>query len=96
MGGLRATSHLPVFKFTVMFFKKKKKNPFQQQTGGNHYQGLSITPIEYAMANKLDACQFSVVKYITRFRDKNGLEDLKKAKDFIDMLIYSEYGKEDE
>ena len=41
------------------------------------------------MKNGLDACQFSVVKYITRFRDKNGLEDLKKAKDFIDMIINS-------
>lgn len=66
----------------------------KQQTGGSHYQDLKITPIEYAMANKLDACQFSVVKYITRFRDKNGLEDLMKAKDFIDMLITSEYGNQ--
>jgi hypothetical protein len=75
--------------------KKKKmensKNTFKKQTGGTHYQGLAITPVEYAMKNKLDACQFSVVKYVTRFRDKNGLEDLKKAKDFIDMLIESEY-----
>ena len=67
---------------------------YKQQTGGTHYQNLKITPIEYAMANKLDACQFSVVKYITRFRDKNGLEDLMKAKDFIDMLIASEYGNQ--
>jgi len=66
-------------------------NVYKQQTGGSHYQNLKITPIEYAMENKLDACQFSVVKYITRFRDKNGLEDLMKAKDFIDMLIASEY-----
>lgn len=67
---------------------------YKQQTGGTHYKNLKITPIEYAMENKLDACQFSVVKYITRFRDKNGLEDLMKAKDFIDMLITSEYGNQ--
>lgn len=67
---------------------------YKQQTGGSHYHNLKITPIEYAMENKLDACQFSVVKYITRFRDKNGLEDLMKAKDFIDMLIASEYGNQ--
>lgn len=70
---------------------KNEEDAFKQQTGGSHYQGLAITPIEYAMKNGLDACQFSVVKYITRFRDKNGLEDLKKAKDFIDMIIKSEY-----
>lgn len=69
------------------------KDAFKQQTGGTHYQNLKITPVEYAMKNGLDACQFSVVKYITRFREKNGLEDLKKAKDFIDMLIAFEYGE---
>lgn len=65
---------------------------YKQETGGTHYLGLAITPVEYAMRNRLDACQFSVVKYVTRFRDKGGKEDLEKAKDFIDMLINSEYG----
>jgi len=74
---------------------ENSENTFKKQTGGTHYKGLAITPAEYAMKNKLDACQFSVVKYVTRFRDKNGLEDLKKAKDFIDMLIESEYPTND-
>lgn len=65
---------------------------YKQETGGTHYLGLAITPVEYAMRNRLDACQFSVIKYVTRFRDKGGKEDLEKAKDFIDMLINSEYG----
>lgn len=60
---------------------------------GQHYAKCKIQPIDYAMANELDACQFSVVKYVTRFRDKNGLEDLKKAKHFIDLLIQFEYGE---
>ena len=57
------------------------------QEGGTHYKKYAIQPIEYIHANKLDFFQGSVVKYITRFRDKNGLEDLKKAKHFIDLLI---------
>lgn len=65
---------------------------YKQETGGTHYLGLAITPVEYAMRNRLDACQFSVIKYVTRFREKGGKEDLEKAKDFIDMLINSEYG----
>lgn len=69
---------------------------YKQETGGTHYLGLAITPVEYAMRNRLDACQFSVVKYVTRFRDKGGKEDLEKAKDFIDMLINSEYGMKGE
>lgn len=66
-------------------------NVYKQQHGGTHYQNMKITPIEYAMANKLNACEFSVVKYVSRHRLKNGKEDLLKAKDFIDMLIKYEY-----
>lgn len=66
-------------------------NVYRQQHGGTHYQGMKITPIEYAMANNLNACEFSVVKYVSRHRLKNGKEDLLKAKDFIDMLIKYEY-----
>lgn len=68
-------------------------NVYRQQHGGTHYQNMKITPIEYAMANNLNACEFSVVKYISRHRLKNGKEDLQKAKDFIDMLIKYEYGE---
>ena len=67
---------------------------FKTQIDGNHYSKLAIQPMQYSMANKLDACQHSVVKYITRFRDKGGVSDLEKAKHVIDMLIEFEYGAE--
>jgi hypothetical protein len=57
------------------------------QIGGDHYSKLKIQPMEYSMANGLDPCQHNVVKYVTRFRDKNGIEDLKKAIHVIQMLI---------
>lgn len=69
-------------------------SPLKKQYGGNHYKSLAIEPVEYAFKNNLDFFQGNVVKYITRFRDKNGLEDLKKAKHFIDLLIQFEYGEE--
>ena len=59
----------------------------QMQVGGNHYLKLAIQPVEYAMANKLDACQANIVKYVTRFREKNGIEDLRKAQHYIELLI---------
>ena len=64
----------------------------ETQIGGDHYKELSIQPIEYILANKLGFCEGNVIKYITRYKSKNGLEDLKKAKHYIDMLIenYSE------
>jgi hypothetical protein len=57
------------------------------QTGGSHYKDLKIQPVEYIHANGLGFCEGSVIKYITRWRAKNGIEDLKKAKHFIDLLI---------
>ena len=57
------------------------------QIGGDHYKSMPIQPMEFSMANKLDACQHTAIKYITRFRTKGGVEDLLKAKHVIDMLI---------
>ena len=66
---------------------------FKTQIDGNHYSKLAIQPMQYSMANKLDACQHTIIKYVTRFRDKNGRVDLEKAKHVIDMLIAIEYGE---
>lgn len=57
------------------------------QVGGSHYKDMAIQPMEYSMANQLDACQHTAIKYITRFREKGGIQDLEKAKHVIDMLI---------
>lgn len=57
------------------------------QTGGSHYKDRAIQPIEYIAANKLNFCEGSIVKYITRWRDKNGFEDLQKIKHYVDLLI---------
>lgn len=59
----------------------------ETQVGGDHYKDMAIQPMEYSMANKLDACQHTAIKYITRFREKGGIQDLEKAKHVIDMLI---------
>lgn len=63
------------------------------QVGGDHYKDMPIQPMEYSMANGLDACQHTAIKYITRFRQKGGLQDLEKAKHVIDMLIEFERKK---
>ena len=61
-----------------------------RQVGGDHYKKLKIQPMKYSMANGLDACQHTIIKYVTRFRDKGGIQDLEKAKHVIDMLIQFE------
>lgn len=57
------------------------------QIGGSHYKNMPIQPMQYSMANELDACQHTIIKYVTRFREKGGAQDLEKAKHVIDMLI---------
>lgn len=56
-----------------------------------HYKTKKIEPIEYIQANELDFFEGNVVKYITRYKEKNGLEDLKKAKEYIDLIIKYKY-----
>ena len=75
--------------------QNNKENAMEKQVGGYHYKKYAIQLMEYAFRNHLDPLQFSVVKYITRFRDKKGKEDLEKAKHCIDMLIELEYGIEE-
>ena len=46
-----------------------------------------ISPFEYIKANNLDFFEGNIIKYITRYKEKNGLEDLIKAKTYLDELI---------
>ena len=57
-----------------------------KQVGGSHYE-TPIQPIEYIEANSLGFHEANVVKYITRYKAKNGLEDLQKAKWYLERLI---------
>ena len=59
----------------------------QDQVGGSHYKGMKIQPMRYSMANGLNACQHTAIKYITRYKEKGGIEDLRKAIHCIELLI---------
>ena len=59
----------------------------EKQVSGGHYKSLSIQPIEYIHANGIPFAEGSVIKYVTRWRDKGGLADLEKAKHFLELLI---------
>jgi|TARA_B110000977_G_C10638616_1_gene323140 hypothetical protein len=60
------------------------------QIGGSHYKDLEIQPIDYILGNSLGYAEGNVVKYVSRWRDKGGIEDLRKAKHYIDFLIAHE------
>ncbi len=51
-----------------------------------HYQG-DIEPLDFIHAQKLGWCEANVVKYVTRWKRKNGVQDLLKAKFYLEYLI---------
>ena len=63
------------------------------QVGGDHYKNLAIQPAEYIYANNMGFFEGNVLKYISRWKQKNGIADLQKAKHYIDLLIELESKK---
>lgn len=57
------------------------------QVGGSHYKDLPIQPVEFIERNNLGFCAGNVIKYVCRYKNKNGIEDLKKAKHYLELLI---------
>ena len=57
------------------------------QVGGNHYQQFVIQPVEFCYKNNIPYLEATAIKYLCRWREKNGIEDLEKAKHYIDLLI---------
>lgn len=72
---------------------EREKDPFTQQVGGVHYKSMKIQPVEFILANELGFCEGNIVKYICRYRQKNGVEDLKKVVHYAQLLISSVEGK---
>jgi hypothetical protein len=61
------------------------------QEGGSHYKKMAIQPIDFIYFNEIPFIEGNIIKYILRHKKKNGLEDLKKAKHYLEILIEKEY-----
>ncbi len=59
----------------------------ERMIGGEHYLQHQIQPVEFIVRNGLGYCEGNVVKYVTRWREKGGIDDLRKARHYIDLLI---------
>lgn len=53
------------------------------QVGGNHYKGLRMQPAELIATLGLDFFSGNILKYISRYKNKGGLEDLRKAEHYV-------------
>lgn len=58
-----------------------------KQVAGNHYKQATIQPWDYVVANGLGYFEGNVIKYVTRWRGKGGVDDLRKAAHYLEKLI---------
>ena len=59
----------------------------EQQVGGAHYATKAIQPWDFIIANNLGYLEGNIVKYVSRWKDKGGVQDLKKAQHYLQKLI---------
>ena len=63
------------------------------QIAGTHYKDKAIQPWDYIVANELGYLEGNIVKYVSRWKDKGGIDDLRKARHYLDKLIeVNDYG----
>jgi len=58
----------------------------KKQVSGSHYKDFNIQPVEFIHANNIGYLEGNVIKYVCRWRNKNGLEDLDKAIHYLELL----------
>ena len=67
--------------------EEQSMKSYKKQVGGNHYKKYQIQPVEFIVKNNIGFCEGNIIKYILRFKEKGGVQDLEKAKHYIELLI---------
>lgn len=65
----------------------ESSSALSQQIGGSHYKLMPFQPIRLIDMLDLDFCQGNVVKYVSRYKLKDGVRDLEKAKHYCKMAM---------
>ena len=68
---------------------------YNKQIGGSHYKDMLLQPSEFINKNKLQFAEGNAIKYICRHAHKGEVQDLEKAKHYIDMIIERDYGPQE-
>ena len=58
-----------------------------KQVSGNHYKEQQIQPWDYIIQNNIGYMEGNIIKYVSRWKEKGGVDDLRKAKHYIEKLI---------
>jgi hypothetical protein len=71
---------------------EEKLGAYKKQIGGSHYRDMKVQPAQFINDNKLLFAEGNAIKYICRHKHKGEVQDLEKAKHYIDMIIERDYG----
>lgn len=58
-----------------------------EQVGGTHYRDQAVQPWDFIARNGIGYLEGCAIKYLSRWRQKGGVADLRKARHYIDKLI---------
>ncbi len=58
-----------------------------KQVKGDHYKTMTMQPWDFIIENQLPFCEGNIIKYICRYKSKGGIDDLEKAKHYLEKLI---------
>ncbi len=83
------------YKNIILCELSKPKSALDTQIGGDHYKTMKIQPITFIMENNLSFAVGNIIKYVCRYDKKNGLEDIQKARQYLDFLE-EKYNKDNE
>ena len=86
MFGIGMNNVIPVSEQTMKELNEMV-GALSKQVAGDHYKDQPIQPVEYIHANAIGYFEGNVIKYVSRWRKKNGIADLEKAKHYIELLI---------
>lgn len=84
----------PTAHFSINDADPNEWSALKRQVGGDHYKDMKIQVVEFCHANNIPFLPGNVIKYVTRYAQKNGIQDLEKARHYIDLLIEMEQKNE--
>jgi hypothetical protein len=77
---------IPDYEDTLNHAIKLQAKAVDKQVGGSHYKKFKIQPAEFCHINNIGYLEATAIKYLCRWRDKGGIQDLDKAIHFIELL----------
>ena len=82
-----AVTSAPTFTDSPPSKQSNMSEANKTQVAGSHYKSKTIQPWDYIASNQLGYFEGNIVKYVSRWRDKGGVDDLRKAQHYLQKLI---------